>query len=79
MRAKEYRNTAPHHNAMKENMKQRQPDAYQKAQKRGKALKAERKKVADEKVAEAGLARRKNLWAMLVPTRTLKPEAKRTR
>ena len=79
LRAKEYRKTDPHHIAMMEKLKQQQRDAYQKAKERGKVLKAERKKVADEKAAEAGLARRKNLWAMLVPARTLKSKAKRIR
>ena len=50
LRAKEFRKTDSRQIAMKEKLKQQRRDAYQKVKKRGKVLKAERKK-ADEKAA----------------------------
>jgi hypothetical protein len=71
LRAKEYRKTDPRQIAMTEKLKQQRRDAYQKAKERGKVLKAERKKAADEKTSEDRIAKQKNLMAMLVPASTL--------
>ena len=73
LRAKEYRKTDPRQIAMMEKLKQQRQDAYQKAKERGKVLKAERNKAADEKTAENRVAEGKALLATLVPASTIKP------
>lgn len=78
LRAKEYRKTDPRQIAMMEKLKQQRRDAYQKVKERGKALKVERKKVADEKAAEDRVAEGQALLATLVPASSLKPATKRT-
>ena len=77
LRAKEYRKTDPRQIAMKEKLKQQRRDAYQKVKGRGKVLRAERKKAADEKAAVDRVAEGRALLATLVPASTLKPRAKR--
>ena len=56
LRAKEYRKTDPRQIAMQEKLKQQRRDAYQKAKERGKVIRAERKKAANEKATKDGAA-----------------------
>jgi len=51
LRIKESRKTDPRQIAMQEKLKQQRRDAYQKSKERWKDVKADRKKVADEKDA----------------------------
>ena len=53
LRAKEYRKTDPRQIAMKEKLKQQRRDAYQKVKERGEVMRAEHKKAANEKAADA--------------------------
>jgi hypothetical protein len=77
LRAKEYRKTDPRQIAMKEKLKQQRRDAYQKAKERGKALRAERKKAADEHASLVREAKQQDVLAKLVPASTLKPVTRR--
>jgi hypothetical protein len=77
LRVKEYRKADPRQIAMMERLKQQRRDAYQKIKERGKVLKAEHKKAADEKAADDRIAKQKNLMGMLVPASSIKAPGKR--
>ena len=69
LRAKEYRKTDPRQIAMKERLKEQQKefqrDAYQKAKKRNKAYRAEIKNASDERAGKKKTVRQNKLRAMV--------------
>jgi len=73
LRAKEYRKTDPRMVAMMEKLKQQRRDAYLKVKERGKAIKAERQKAANEKDSKDRAAKQQDMMAKLVPASSLKP------
>ena len=78
LRAKEYRKTDPRQIAMMEKLKQQRRDTYQKVKERGKVIKAERRKAADEKASEDRAAKQQDVMAKLVPASSLTgPEGSR--
>ncbi len=78
LRAKEYHKTDLRQIAMREKLRQKRRDAYQKAKERGKVIRAERKKAADEKAAEDGATEGQALLSTLMRASALKPTVKYT-
>ncbi len=78
LRVKEFRKTDPRMIAMQEELKQQRRDMYQKAKKRAKVIKAERKQAADAQVSAARVVKQQDVFTRLVPASSLKPVTKRT-